>query len=309
MASNFVFPEWLNSNSVRGYPLSENGTRLDLSGDVKLPDALIVDASLSVHPEMANQVFFVSEVRLSPEQAIIQISRSVKVGGVTTDYVVGLVTALTSNGLNKPYSLTGTGDGYDISGTIVVGDIARAAYDALGVLKFSSASTPFEPATLNISLPMVRAIEIYDGESKVNTFTGVLRLKAGRNIRLSYEEDEQEGGRIRIDAIDGLNTIDPNTCSPTTGLGPPIRTINGQGPDENGNFTINSGECIEIGELTNGISISDTCSKTCCGCDNLAKLVAGLQALEQQCQTLKNNIYEVQANTSRMMAYITAAMV
>lgn len=302
MASNFIFPEWLNANSVRGYPVSEYGTRMDLTGSVKLPDSLLVDASLAVHPDLATSTFFVSKVKLSPDGAEIEISRLDAAGSNVT--VVTTIAAPASGGNYRPYSFTGVGDNYDVNGSIVVGDLWLASQEMSGVFEFTHESTPLEHTVLNVSLPMVRAIEIYNGSAKVGTFNGLLKLKAGRNIRLTYVDGET----VRIDAIDGLNTTDPDSCAAVTPLGPPIRTINGVGPDENGNFQLEGGDCISVEAGSQGLVISDTCSQSCCGCDELAQLMSGLTALETQCQILKTNIYEVQANTSRMMAYIVAAL-
>ena len=301
MSSNFVFPEWLNANSVRAYPLSEYGTRMDLTGLVKLPDSLIADASIAIHSELAACVFFVSRVIIAPDKAEVEIS----VKPVSTAAaVVATITALVSAGNYKPYAFTGSGDYADVAGTIVIGDLTAAVQEAAGVFQFGPAATPFEHTVLSVSLPMVRSVEVYNGSTKIGSFTGKLKLQAGRNIRLTYVDSET----VRIDASDGLNTTDPGSCTSVVPLGDPIRTINGIGPDVNGNFQLEGGECITVDASGNGLVIADTCSQSCCGCNELQELMDGLRTLETQYQTLKANIYAVQSTASQMFGNITAAL-
>ena len=310
MANNFIFPEWLNANSVRAYPVSERSSRMDITGFVKLPDSLIVDASISIHSALASSVFYISKVSVSIYTVNIEISRITPEGVIS---IVGGISAPISNGNYMPYAFTGIQDNKSITGTITVGELTQALNEISGVVDFEYTATAFENTIANVSLPMIRRVDVYNGISKVGEFTDILKLKAGRNISLSYIDPYT----IRIDAIDGLNTTSPDLCPVTKYIGPCIKTINGIPPDASGNFIITGGECITVSPENNAssstsvssITISDVCSKSCCGCNELEDLVSSLRSVEAQIQTLRSNIATVEANSSEMLANIMGALV
>ena len=310
MAKNFIFPEWLNANSSRAYPISERCTRMDTYSSIKLPDSLIVDASMSIHSALASSVFYVSKISVSIYAVNIEISRIEPDGAIS---IVGGISAPISGGNYVPYSFTGIQENQSITGTITVGELDQALTEISGVVDFAYTSTAFENTIANVSLPMIRRVDVYNGISKIGEFTDILKLKAGRNIELSYIDSHT----VRIDAIDGLNTTDPDLCPVTKYIGPCIKTINGIPPDASGNFIITGGECIVVtpennvsnsGTVGNSITISDVCSKSCCGCGELEDLVNGLRSVETQIQTLRSNISAVESNTSKMLGNIMGAL-
>jgi len=309
MANNFIFPEWLNANSVRAYPISENGNRMDVTGSIKLPDSLIVDASISVHVSLSSSIFYISQVSVSVYNINIQISRITPEGAIS---IVGGISAPVSGGNYASYTFNGIQDNSSVTGSITVGDIKQAITEVSGVIDFTHTSTPFENTIANVSLPMVRKVDVYDGAAKIGEFSDILKLKAGRNISLSYVDNQT----IRIDAVDGLNTTQPDLCPVTKYVGPCIKTINGIPPDIEGNFILTGGECITVSpennmaaaDNGNVIVISDTCSKSCCGCGELEELVAGLRLVEAQLNLLRSNIQEVDSRSNQMLANIMAGM-
>lgn len=48
-------------------------------------------------------------------------------------------------------------------------------------------------------------------------------------------------------------------------LGTPIVSINGVKPDAQGNFTLTGMDCTNVQQREGAISISNPCSKPCCG--------------------------------------------
>ena len=157
-----------------------------------------------------------------------------------------------------------------------------------------------------VSIPALRAVNVYSGSSLIHIATDILRLKAGENIRLTYEDDTQS---IRVDAISGLN-LDPVPCNNNPFSVPScIKTINGIGPDENGNFNVLGSECIQINPETNAISVHDLCSQSCCGCTELEQLTEGLSQLKAQEESLKLLIESVQAQQSSLISSLASNIV
>ena len=297
MAGGFVFPEWLNANSVRAYPLSESATRLDELGYIKIPDSLIVSASITIHPDFASYVFFVSRINITSQSAQVTISCQDLSGN---NNVVCTITGNTVDGINQVFDITGSGNLSSITGNITLGDIQQSSSEAVGAFNFTAESAPFEPTIVYVSLPSLNYLQAYNGSALVGTFDDLLSLRAGENIKLTYVDNNT----IRIDAIAGLN--DPTDCSGKAPAPPCIKTINGIAPDLNGNFVINGGECIDIAPGTASITISDTCSKSCCGCNELEALMNSLSLLETQYQSLRDQINTVQTQQSQMISNLVA---
>lgn len=298
MAGGFVFPEWLNANSVRAYPLSESATRIDELGNIKIPDSLIVSASITVHPDFASHVFFVSRINITSQSAQVTISCRNQSG---VDQVVCTITGYSSSGVNQVFDITGSGNLSSITGNITLGDIEQSSSEAMGAFNFSAITAPFEPTVVYVSLPALNYVAAYNGSSLVGTFDDILALKAGENIRLTYVDNNT----IRIDAIAGLNNPD-SSCTGKVPEPPCIKTINGISPDSSGNFVINGGECIDIQPGNSSIRVSDTCSKSCCGCNELELLMSSLSSLEIQYKSLRDQINTVQTQQSQMISNLVA---
>ena len=296
MAGGFIFPEWLNANSVRAYPFAESCSRIDELGVTKIPDSLIVAASITVHPDFASNLFFVSSIAITDSYAEITIST--KAADLTISKVC-VLKASVSDGTNYSIPIFGTGDNYSITGVLTVGDILQASSEASGIFNFAPENAAFEPTVIYVSMPALSYVEAYNNSALIGRYSDILKLRAGKNVSITYVDQDT----IRIDAIDGLNA--PATaCSGQLELPPCIRTINGIPPDANGNFYVNGGECIDIQGESSGIVISDTCSKSCCGCSELEALVSSLSQLESAYQALSAQVNNAFSQQAQMMSNI-----
>lgn len=156
------------------------------------------------------------------------------------------------------------------------------------MIGFNSSATPFEVSCLFVSSPALEAIQIYNGDDLLGSFNGILKLRAGENVRLSYVEDDPDV--IRIDFVDGENVQKVDECENAIPIHPPIRTINGIGPDENGNFTIDGGKCISIDTVVGLLKLIDLCSSSCCGCSELEVLMSGIKQVEDAITQIRSQI-------------------
>jgi hypothetical protein len=298
---NPVFPEWLNANSVRSFPLSENGSRRSLPGGVVLPNSLIVAAQINMLPAYAVGVFFVRSVVATPSRVVISIGYS---EGVEQRSVASIHIPVSSHKENTTYPFVGTGQDSSILGSLTIGDITETLASVPGEIFFEKEATAFEVSALFVSSPALEAIEVYSGSVLVKRFDRVLKLRAGENIRITLVDDDPD--TIRLDAIQGENLVSPDDCENAPPIPPCIRTINNQPPDENGNFDIDGSKCIDAVTSPGLIVLKDLCSQSCCGCNELSELVAGLQGVEAQIAQLNNQMNVSVVQQSLMLSNIVS---
>ena len=193
-------------------------------------------------------------------------------------------------------------------GNFSIGDLSSLTKAGVGLFEFEPTETSFEPNCLFVSIPAVKAVEIYSGGSLIHVASDVLRLRAGRNIRLSYVEGDNKV--IRIDAIEGENVLTTDECNNSIfEKAQCIKTINGIPPDENGDFKIYGSECISVQPGTNAVIIQDECSQSCCGCDEFNQLIAELESLKAQEILLREIISTVQTTQSDLISRMASQVV
>ena len=110
MPAPFVNQEWLNRNSLRRYPLSEEATARDTTDTFYLPDNFIVDMVLPVHSEMGLDVsrFHVLQIVIFGTGVAVTIGYAGEPVASVTIPVIGFEQ-------NKTFFLPGVGDFTDMS--------------------------------------------------------------------------------------------------------------------------------------------------------------------------------------------------
>lgn len=261
-----VQTEWLNQNALRAYPFAENSTRLPSDGSggtmgegYALPNYLVVDAILSLPYAEELPSLFVSSVSLAGGVATVVLSAHVD--STDTDSIVGSVSTEAS-GTNVAVPFAGSGDYEGATGAIVFGDLSR--FDANypdGIFAFDRSQTTLEARCVRPSARCVSGVLATDSDNAYSTraLSGVVSLIAGANVRLSYVSGSN-AIRIDVDSNSGYN--EECECDRSS----KVRTINGISVSD---VLIEGGDCISV-ETSNGrITISDTCAKPCCGCEEL----------------------------------------
>lgn len=298
MAGPTSFNEWLDSNSERSYPISELASRTSQDGQSQLPNSLIVDARISVPSNYSTGYFFVSEAELALDQIRIKVAYTED--GLETFPITSIKIEISDHEINDSYAFVGAGVHRSITGSFSIGSLQDSLFQARGLMMFDSEATRFEASIVYVSQPSVQFLQLIQNGREISQLTGVVPILAGDNIRLT----RLPTGEIRVDAIsgEGLSAcVDPNS------LPDPIRTINGIPADADGNFELVGGECLSVStHEASSLLIRDLCSSSCCGCAELAVLVAGLKAAEAQSSTLKELVYRAYAEQSSMIATLTA---
>lgn len=312
MAQNIIFPEWLNANSLRNYPIRENASRTDVSGSFTIPNELLVSAQFNYSRDYLDGGFYISKVVVSDSSVRIFISFiSSEENAVSRE--IGSVNIFSDSFEKFSYfSFSGQGEDFAVLGSLGVGDISSTINAGIGEFLFESNATTFEANTQFVSIPALKTVEVYNADDQLlYRATEILKLKEGDNIKLTYLPPQigssDPYGSIRIDAIDGQNLVSPNDCENVTEFLPPcIKKINGVGPNAEGTIFLVGSDCIDVLDLptSHTLELSDTCAESCCGCIELQALTDALEKLKEQEQTIRDLINSTQGQQSELLANI-----
>ncbi len=291
--------EFLNSNSQRAYPLSEDATGLDTTGDFELPtDFLLgvffpISTGLDIDPSR----IFLQRIAIYGTGLIVSLGYD---DGVTTpEIIANAIIPRDTHSEYNTYALGGINDFADGIGHIVVGQLVNISRSA-GVYLFDYAGGQLDPDCVR---PMIRGLSrltIRNGVELSEPITGDVELFAGTNIRLDFVSVPGGDPRIVINAISGvgLNTSCECLTDDTEAL--PIVTINNIPPDASGNFNFLGSDCLTIEIDGSDIKFEDICSKPCCGCEELVALTDRVSHLGDGATNLRNFLNTLATEVTQM---------
>jgi len=311
-----VFTEWLNANASRNYPIVENLSRIDKIGTFTIPNELIVAMQINLSRDYVDGLFYIKNIFSSEKSCAITIGYSPNTTNEEIDIPIVVAQVNVSYEDYSPYkyySFIGQNGHTSIVGSICIGGIDEIQKEGFGRFEFDVDSTSIEPNCIFVSIPALKAVEIYSQSSLIHTATDVLRIRAGENIKLTYDTDSTSQERITVSALVGANVQKEEECKDISGPATPmpIKTINGIAPDEFCNFNIFGSECIRIDNKAseNAIQIIDLCSQTCCGCEELNQLVNGIEAIKVQEEALIGLMENIQNVQGKMITNLIANVV
>lgn len=274
---------WLNENSQRNYPLSEEATLWDTSGSFRLPLNLIVDLVWPVHATAAVETdkFHLLNISVFGDGLTITLGyNGTAIGSVSI--------SRTTHQTHQSYFIHGIGDFFDSVGKVAVGEL-DATLSSGGSYDFDLAGGRLEPTVIRPNIAGVTAMVAVTNQDRSAYLQGDIELVAGRNIEFTVTNAPGENPRIRIDAVSSAGLEEECVCSNLTQDGPCIRTINGVYPDDSGNIElVSADDClvIEAAAAANQIQFRDQCSRSCCGCEELNTIVNDLNILQVEISTL-----------------------
>ena len=297
-----VHQEWLNQNSVRKYPLSEEATGQDVTDSFEIPNNFIVDMVLPVHSTMNLDVSKFHILQL----AIFGTGISITVGHNGAPVATISVPVATFEP-NKTYHLQGVGEFTDVLGKMVIGTL-DAILRSAGSYAFDIAGGRIEPSVIVPDIRGVASLCIMEDDVCGELIQGDIAFEAGRNIRL-IRSDFGSVTILTIDAIDGEGTIADCICDGDIADRPGIKTISGVGPDQQGNVELEGDDCLEIVPLTADykIRVKDNCSKPCCGCLELQALRDDQERVRDEMLTMQNLAGRLEAVISAMQSIVAAS--
>jgi len=295
--------EWLNHNSQRSYPLTEDATEVDVSGTVTLPKGFILMLEIPVHAGLSVDTtkFFIRSIAIFSSG--LSLSVGYDDGSSSPPVVATTVVSLTNHSEGDHYALIGKTDFIDTIGQIAFGPAAVIQELPAGEFFFDPAGGKLEPHTIRPIIRGVSSITAVNGTERSDRLYGDIELVAGRNIRITPIIISGSDPQIRIDAIEGEGLVEDCVCEGDE-EGPCIRTINGVPPTPAGDFFMVGNDCLDINEITNGLQLTDVCSEPCCGCEELEALVDELRGLNSGARTVENFVVRLETEVTQMNSVV-----
>lgn len=292
--------EWLNLNEQRAYPFSSSATRNDVTGAFTLPDSFLVALYLPVHAGLAVDPakFFVARV------TVVATGYNVAIGyddGTTSPPIVAAAVIASSTLVRYgEYALPGIGDFSDTVGKIVIGSTDEIAAQPAGEYLFNASGGLLDTDCIRPMIRGVSSISVVNGQDVSPRIYGDVRLISGDNIRITIT-----GNDIRIDAVDGAQLDQSCVCAGDATLAPPVRTINGIPPDNNGDFRFVNSKCVNIEpDGAAALIFNNNCGTPCCGCIELESLAAEVAHFGEEGVTLRNYIDRLKSETDQFHAVV-----
>lgn len=285
---------WLNENSQRRFPFNDEASLKDVSGSIQLPDDFIVDMLLPVHvdPTIDPLLFHLLTVSVYGTGVTITFGYN----GTAMGVVIVDASTFTRNGT---YYMYGTGPFYDTVGKIVIGSLTNILKIS-GSYNFAVADGRLSPTAIVPDIRGVSAILLKNGTEVSDPIQNNVTLQAGRNMFMTFVPGVgtlADPNRIVFNAIDGAGLNAPCACDEAQTL-PCIQTIDGIGPDGNGNFNLLDSECLKLDAISNGLQLDDSCSKPCCGCQELDIVRETMERVVTQVNSLENLASRLEASLS-----------
>ena len=285
--------EFLNHNSQRSFPLTDDATKSNSTGTFTIPDDFIVglDIPVSTAMDMQSGRFFIRQLGLfaSGIQVIIAYDDG---AGTTVDVATALIPDPQAT-RNSVFALGGIAPFDDTMGKIVVGRLDTIKDQPTGLFTFTIDETRISPLAVRPMIRGITGISVADGfGTESERLFGDIELVAGNNIQLQTV-NTATATKVIINAINGEGTIDECVCEGDAAEIPCIKTINGVSPTAEGKFFFVGDDCLTFADIDNGQRVTDSCCAPCCGCEELESITRDLERLNANRSELELFINEI----------------
>lgn len=221
-----IFPEFRDQQDASRYPFADQSSLLSSTGKVRIGNAMFLDAA--IYPIGNTLRLHISQIDISPRLVVLYVSDNSRRVLATASFDPLATDVFTIRLV----------DGYGRDAGILVSEPERLHVFAawpVGTHLFPIGNADFV-ASCCIPTPEigVRGILTADGD----LLTGDIFMIGDNGIVITEDD-----GAIRIDAV-GDPLFVRKACEPLGKFNTPrfLRTINGCGPDEFGNFNLTVGE-------------------------------------------------------------------
>jgi hypothetical protein len=299
--------EWLNLNSQRRYPVTEESDVTDQSGSFVLPDDFIVALGLPIHAGMDVDAarFFIRNIGAYATGFSVVIAYQ-----AADNSIVNVATALIARQThtrNQSYALGGIAPFDDTVGKIVIGRFDSIDLQPPGFITFDPTHTRLEPDVIRPIITGVSKLVLVNGDQRSAPIYGDVELVAGSNVQLIPVLISGQDPRIIINAISGEGLIDQCLCEGDNPLAPPIQKVNGITPTMAGDFTIIGTDCLQVQPIENGLQLVDVCSKPCCGCEELEAITQDLERFGTEVKATETFIGRLETSVNTMDMIVLGA--
>lgn len=280
MAASVIATEWQNQNSLRNYPFREDcGLRPnDSAGNLiqngfRLPNHLLVDMVVGVSSAPYDPTAYLKRMSVVDGSVTLVFADGQGADAFTVGATLG----------ESVKELSGVGSFADARGAVVFGDLERFFADVPdGLYVFSMSETLVEPTCIRPSAAGVRSIAAVDASGyRTEGLQGDVNLIAGDNVHIRYDKPTNS---LIVSADPNSGYTDGCECEGTENMY--VRSINGIRTSD---VTIVGDDCVSVTTENGVITISDTCSKPCCGCAETAFINQTINDLRSSVSTLSTN--------------------
>lgn len=285
VAANPIATGWLNANSLREYPFHEGcGLRPNDSAGAlvengwSLPNCLIVDLSISVEGSDFDPFLYLGQM------SVVDGSVTLVFCDRNSNRVMSLYATKDEHEKNASYQISGSGSFASARGVVTIGDLSEFfELTPDGAYSFSQDETRIEPTCIRPSSLGVRTLKALDASGYTSLgLSGDVNLIAGENIRFDYEPATNS---LWVSADPNSGYVE--TCDCDDNGQNLVRSINGIAVE---NVKIVGDDCVSVSENGGIITISDTCSKPCCGCAETAFINQTINDLQTSVAALTGNV-------------------
>jgi hypothetical protein len=273
-------------------------SKRDEADAIELPDSFIVAMYLPIHAglDVEPERFFLRSLLIAPTGYNIAIGYDD--GSDDPPLVAAVNIARSSHSPNTTYALPGSDDFSDTVGHICIGILDDIDLLPPGQYFFTPLGGQIEPDVVRPLIRGISSITLVNGTDRSSRLYGDIELIAGDNMRITVASVDGFDPQIIFDAIDGEGLNE--TCVCEDELGDCIRQINGVTPLPDGNFRLAGDECVQITPIAGGLSIGNSCSQPCCGCQELDRLNSQLDRFGDALTTLQNFSSRISAEVTNM---------
>lgn len=261
--------EYLNENSHRAFPFKETVTRTSSDGVLTIPDDFLVDLSCSIGNDITDR-FYVSALLIDADVVVVSLS---DISGV-----VGTFTITPSADRNTTVYMSAEAAFVGAVGKLVVGSTSGLFDGPVGSFTFGLDTAELESTCFYPSMVAVNRLVFEDATGATTSYTGNITITAGRNIGFIGIDTTT----VKINAGEGLGLN--TSCVDVS----PILSINGVGPNHNGEFFFDTTDCASLGGIENGIKLINTCCKPCNSCTEVTELITRIITVENNLLALRN---------------------
>lgn len=267
--------DFLNTNTLRNYPIKEGQTRVSENGVFTIPNDFMVDMQLAATYDPTKR-FYISKISNFDDNISIEVSDH-------NNLLVGSFFITTNNHWQyKDYFLSPTEVYKGANGVLTITNLKSIRAAPSGTFTFDLSASELEARVSVPAQKSVNRIAFINVNGDTFYATGDVKIVARTNIR--FKLDEEDDNMIIVDVGDGLglNTEcdNPKRC---------IKTINGIPPDEDSNFTLDFSDCATLTPIpaNTGLLLEDICCKPCMGCNDIEELTTRLMSTENGLVTLR----------------------
>lgn len=289
--------EWLNLNELRSYPIHEGTERVPfidpeftISSGTVLDDNIMVDfkavmtgnsrIQLYIHKVViADSTVSIDVYGFTPSTNVISVSllqRLYDTGGIE----VFPVFSGTGNRSSSEYTvidMVPSNEWTTSTCRVVLGRHTDTDIPD-GIYYFKPYQSLIEPCLVEAGPDAVTRLIVTDGSGSEVALTGDVTFTAGSNMVIGGITSTNT---IRFNAIPGQGYIDG--CEEEANV---VRSINGIPLKDV--IIVGDGRCTNVTTQGNTITISDTCSTPCCGCDELEMVVNQLREIQQRYEDIED---------------------